>query len=79
MDLEQLIAFDIASTLVGFVSDWPDIWPWGKLPHRGLALWATSVSVRIIWRDLRSQESFLELQRETRSGEGFSVDPTLQE
>ena len=79
MDLEQLIAFDIASTLAGFVSGWPDIWPWGKLPHRGLALWATSVSVRIIWRDLRSQESFLALQRGTPSFEGFSVDPTLQE
>ena len=79
MGLEQLIAFGIASTLAGFVSGWPDMWPWSKLPHRGLALWATSVSVRIIWRDLRSQESFLALQRGIRSFEGCSVDPTLQE
>jgi hypothetical protein len=66
MDLEQLFAFDIASTIAGYVSGWPDIFPWANYPPQGLALWVCSTGVRAIWVSVRANEVYLKLLRESR-------------
>ena len=77
MDLERCFPFDIASSLAGFLCGWPALSLCNDtLPHRGLDIWAASVGLSIIWRDLRAQEAYIELQRGRYR---FSVDPTEQE
>jgi hypothetical protein len=56
----------IACAIADYVSGWADIFPWNRIPPRGIALWVCSTGVRAIWVTVRGNEAYLALLRESR-------------